>query len=134
MLTDKRSPYKCSYIIVSDAGNGEVSDKRVFNPLITLKRTSEVFMQRIKKIQVQQNIFMKAHPDKRFAYALLEWDVNERMLKGFVENLKHDNIYPEVVVAHQITPEDITQLKNSDTSGCGRRKNHSKTEKKHPVG
>ena len=73
-------------------------------------------MQRIKKIQIQQNLFIKAHPDKRFAYALLEWDVNERMLKGFVENLKHDNIYPEIMVAHQITPEDITQLKNSDTS------------------
>jgi len=116
VLTDKMSPYKCSYIIVSDAGNGEVSDKWVLNPLITLKRTSEVFMQRIKKIQIQQNLFMKAHPDKRFAYALLEWDVNERILKGFVENLKHDNIYPEVVVAHQITPEDIAQLKNSDTS------------------
>ena len=47
VLTDKMSPYKCSYIIVSDAGNGEVSDKWIFNPLITLKRTSEVFMQRI---------------------------------------------------------------------------------------
>ncbi|MBQ9636765.1 MAG: patatin-like phospholipase family protein [Prevotella sp.] len=116
VLTDKMSPYKCSYIIVSDAGNGEVSDKWVFNPLITLKRTSEVFMQRIKKIQIQQNLFMKAHPDKRFAYALLEWDVNERMLKGFIENLKRDNIYPEVVAAHQITPEVIAQLKNSDTA------------------
>ncbi|WP_373803035.1 patatin-like phospholipase family protein [Bacteroides heparinolyticus] len=116
VLTDKMSPYKCSYIIVSDAGNGEVSDKWVFNPLVTLKRTSEVFMQRIKKIQIQQNLFMKAHPDKRFAYALLEWDVNERMLKGFVDNLKHDNIDPEVVAAHQITPEDIAQLKNSDTA------------------
>ena len=116
VLTDKMSPYKCSYIIVSDAGNGEVSDKWVFNPLVTLKRTSEVFMQRIKKIQIQQNLFMKAHPDKRFAYALLEWDVNERMPKGFVENLKHDNIDPKVVDAHQITPEDIAQLKNSDTT------------------
>lgn len=107
VLTDKMSPYKCSYIIVSDAGNGEVSDKWVFNPLVTLKRTSEVFMQRIKKIQIQQNLFMKAQPDKKFAYALLEWDVNERMLKGFVENLKHDNIDPEVVAVHQITHEDI---------------------------
>lgn len=118
VLTDKMSPYKCSYIIVSDAGNGEVSDRWVFNPLITLKRTSEVFMQRIKKIQIQQNLFMRSHPDKRFAYALLEWDVNERMLKGFVENLKHDNIYPEVLTAHQIKPEDIIQLKNSDTSAA----------------
>lgn len=118
VLTDKMSPYKCSYIIVSDAGNGEVSDKWVFNPLVTLKRTSEVFMQRIKKIQIQQNLFIRSHPDKRFAYALLEWDVNERMLKGFVENLKHDNIYPEVVSAHRITSEDIVQLKNSDTAAA----------------
>lgn len=118
VLTDKMSPYKCSYIIVSDAGNGEVSDKWVFNPLVTLKRTSEVFMQRIKKIQILHNLFMKAHPDKRFAYALLEWDVNERMLKGFVENLKDDNIYPEVVAAHQIASEDIAQLKNSNTAAA----------------
>lgn len=118
ILTDKMSPYKCSYIIVSDAGNGDVSDKWVFNPLVTLKKTSEVFMQRIKKIQIQQNLFMKSHPDKRFAYALLEWDVNERVLKGFVENLKHDNIYPEVIAAHQIKLEDIAQLKNSDTTAA----------------
>ena len=116
VLTDKMSPYKCSYIIVSDAGNGEVSDKWVFNPLVTLKKTSEVFMQRIKKIQKQQNLYTKLHSDKRFAYASLEWDVNERILKGFVENLKHDNIYPEVIAAHQIMPEDIAQLKSSDTS------------------
>lgn len=116
VLTDKMSPYKCSYIIVSDAGNGKVSDKWVFNPLITLKRTSEVFMQRIKKIQIQQNLYIKTHSDKRFAYAMLEWDVSDRILQGFVDNLKHDNIYPDVVAAHQIPPEDITQLKNSDTS------------------
>ncbi len=116
VLTDKMSPYECSYIIVSDAGNGEVSDKWVFNPLITLKRTSEVFMQRIKKIQIQQNLFMRSHPDKRFAYAMLEWDVNDRMLKGFVDNIKHDNICPEVMDAHKITYDDIAQLKNSDTA------------------
>lgn len=120
VLTDKMSPYKCTYIIVSDAGNGEVSDKRVFNPLVTLKRTSEVFMQRIKKMQVQQNIYLKTYPDKRFAYAQLEWDVDERMLQGFVYNLKYDNIYPEVVAAHMISPMDIIQLKNSDTTEAAR--------------
>lgn len=116
VLTDKMSPYKSKYVIVSDAGNGIVSGKNVFNPLITLKRTSEVFMQRIKKIQIQQNLFMKAHPDKRFAYALLEWDVNDRMFQGFVDNLKCDNIYPEVIASHGITETDIAQLKNSDTT------------------
>lgn len=116
ILTDKMSPYKCSYIIVSDAGNTAVSDKRVFNPLVTLKRTSEVFMQRIKKIQIQQNIYIKSYPEKRFAYALLEWDLNERMFKGFVDNLKHDNIYPEVIASHQISSDDITKLKNSDSA------------------
>lgn len=120
VLTDKMSPYKCSYVIVSDAGNSEISDKWVFNPLITLKKTSDVFMQRIKKIQIQQNLFIRSHPDKRFAYALLDWDINERILKGFVENLKYDNIYPEVVAAHHITPDDIAQLKNSDTTNSAR--------------
>lgn len=116
VLTDKISPYECTYIIVSDAGNGEVPAKWMVNPLVTLKRTSEVFMQRIKKVQRQQNLYMRSYPYKRFAYAPLEWEVNEWMLEGFVANLKYDNIYPEVVTAHQITAEDIAQLKNSDTA------------------
>lgn len=120
LLTDKSSPYACTYIIVSDAGNGVVPNKFYLNPLITLKRTSEVFMQRIKKVQRQQNLYMKSFPDKRFAYAPLEWEVNEKMLDGFVDNLMHDNVSPEVISAHQIPPIDIVQLKNSDTAEAAR--------------
>lgn len=116
VLTDKISPYKCTCIIVSDAGNGEVPAKWMVNPLVTLTRTSEVFMQRIKKVQRQQNLYMRSYPDKRFAYAPLEWEVNECMLEGFVANLKYDNVYPEVVAAHNITQTDIDELKNSDTT------------------
>lgn len=115
VLTDKMSPYACTYIIVSDAGNGRVADKFYLNPLITLKRTSEVFMQRIKKAQRQQNLYMKSYPDKRFAYVPLEWDVNEKMLHGFVMNLLQGNVYPEVMAAHGITLSDIEDLKNADT-------------------
>lgn len=120
VLTDKISPYKCTYLIVSDAGNGEVPAKWMFNPLVTLKRTSEVFMQRIKKVQRLQNLYMRSYPDKRFAYAPLEWEVNEWILEGFVANLKNDNIYSEVVTAHQITADDIAQLKNNDTTEMAR--------------
>ena len=120
LLTDKSSPYACTYIIVSDAGNGVVPNKFYLNPLITLKRTSEVFMQRIKKVQRQQNLYMKSFPDKRFAYAPLEWEVNEKMLDGFVDNLMHDNVSPEVISAHQIPPIDIVQLKNSYTAEAAR--------------
>lgn len=122
VLTDKISPYECTYIIVSDAGNGEVPAKWMVNPLVTLKRTSEVFMQRIKKVQRQQNLYMRSYPYKRFAYAPLEWEVNEWMLEGFVANLKNDNIYQEVATAHKITPEDIVHLKNSDTASVAEKK------------
>ena len=115
VLTDKMSPYECTYIIVSDAGNGDVSNNFYLNPLITLKRTSEVFMQRIKKVQRQQNLYMRSFPDKRFAYAPLEWDVNEKMLDGFVVNLMHGNVCPDVMEAHKINQADIDELKNSDT-------------------
>ncbi len=115
VLTDKMSPYESDYIIVSDAGNGEVSGKHVYNPLVTLKRTSEVFMQRIKKVQVQQNIYLKAYPNKRFAYAQLNWNVDESSLHGFVNNLVDGNIYPEVIAAHQIDPLDIIRLRNETT-------------------
>lgn len=116
VLTDKMSPYNCDCIIVSDAGNGKVSGKRVLNPFITLKRTSEVFMQRIKKIQMQQNVYLRTYSDKRFAYANLEWDVNDRLLQGFVDNLKYDNIYKEVIDVHGISEKEIAALKNSATT------------------
>lgn len=116
VLTDMMSPYRCDYVIVSDAGNGKVSGKWVLNPFITLKRTSEVFMQRIKKIQMQQNVYLRTYADKRFAYANLEWDVNDRLLQGFVDNLKYDNIYQEVIDAHGISESEIAALKNSTTT------------------
>ena len=115
VLTDKSSHYSCDYIIVSDAGNGKVTDKFNLNPLITLYKTSEVFMQRIKKFQTQQNLYLTTYPDKRFAYVLLEWDYNERILDGFVRNLVDGHIHADVINCHQIPDADISELADAHT-------------------
>ena len=110
VLTDKSSNYQCDYIIVSDAGNGKVTDKFTLNPLLALYKTSEVFMQRIKKFQSQQNLYLPTYPDKRFAYVVLEWDYNERILDGFVRNLLEGHVHADVCSCHQIPDADIADL------------------------
>lgn len=110
VLTDKSSHYQCDYIIVSDAGNGKVTDKFFLNPLFTLYKTSEVFMQRIKKFQSQQNLYLPTYPNKRFAYVVLEWDYNERILDGFVHNLLDGHVRADVIQCHQIPDADISEL------------------------
>lgn len=122
VLTDKSSTNSCNYIIVSDAGIGQITDKWMFNPLVTLKTTSNVFMERINKVQVQQNLYIKVYRDKRFAYAKLKWEVNERILDGFVDNLVAGNVWEDVERCHQIPQQDIEDLKNVHLASDARRR------------
>lgn len=115
VLTSSNGNYSCDYIIVSDAGNGDVSSSYPLNPLVTLVRTSEVFMQRIKKFQRMQNLYLHTFPDKRFAYSVLEWNVNDEMLQGFIRNILAGHVYPDILSAHGITVEEVARLKNKDS-------------------
>lgn len=67
-------------------------------------------MQRIKKFQSQQNLYLPTYPDKRFAYVVLEWDYNEHILDGFIRNLIHGKVHEDVVRHHQIPENDIAYL------------------------
>ena len=116
VLTDKSSKNACDYIIVSDAGNSAQPSSYPWNIITTLYRTSDVFMQRIKKVQRQQNLYLKTYPQKRFAYSVLEWSVNERMLHGFVDNIIEGNIYKDVLDAHGITEDNVEALKYTPTT------------------
>lgn len=112
-LSTPRSRYYTDYIIVSDAGNTQINSKWILNPICLLIKTSDIMMARIKTFQRQQNIYTRANPN-RYAYVPLEWDIEERLIKGFVQNIIDGNIVESLYSWHKISSDDINNLTNSD--------------------
>lgn len=112
-LSTQKSRYHTDYIIVSDAGNTQINSKWILNPISLLIKTSDIMMARIKTFQRQQNIYTRANPN-RYAYVPLEWDIEERLIRGFVRNIIDGNIVELLYSWHKISSEDINNLKNSD--------------------
>jgi len=106
-ITQPSSSYRCDIIIVSDAGI-RFSNKSIFtNSFTLLMKTSDIFMQRIKNLQFQHNIYYKnLAPQKEIAYISLSWQVAE-CLNGFVRNLKNGNISNDLLEFHQITSDEV---------------------------
>lgn len=112
-LSTQKSRYHTDYIIVSDAGNTQINSKWILNPISLLIKTSDIMMARIKTFQRQQNIYSRATPN-RYAYVPLEWDIEERLIRGFVRNIIDGNIVESLYSWHKISSEDINNLTNSD--------------------
>ena len=112
-LSIPNSSYHTDYIIVSDAGNTQINSKLILNPLCLLVKTSNIMMDRIKRFQRQQNIYTHANPN-RYAYIPLEWNIEERLIKGFVLNIKGGNIVESLFSWHKISSDDIKNLSHSD--------------------
>ena len=66
-------------------------------------------------MQRAENLYQTYIGKEHFAYVPLEWDCSERLIHGFVNNLKDDNVHPDVWQAHTITEEDIAQLKGLES-------------------
>jgi NTE family protein len=115
-LSEKTSSYHTQLNIVSDAGLEEMSSKWAFNIPLLLVKTSNIMMRRIRTFQVRNNIYSNNNSDMRYAYLSLEWEVNDRSIKGFIQNIVKDYIAPELLEFHQITEKDIEDLKNYDTN------------------
>ena len=112
-LSMSNSRYHADYIIVSDAGNTQINANRILNPICLLIKTSDIMMDRIKRFQRQQNIYTRANPN-RYAYAPLEWNIEERLIRGFVQNIMSGNIVESLYSWHKISSDDINNLTNSD--------------------
>ena len=112
-LSMSKSRYRTDYIIVSDAGNTQINSKWILNPICLLIKTSDIMMDRIKRLQRQQNIYTQANTN-RYAYVPLEWDIEEQLIKGFVRNIIGGNIVEPLYSWHKISSEDINNLTNSD--------------------
>ena len=112
-LSMSNSRYHADYIIVSDAGNTQINANRILNPICLLIKTSDIMMDRIKRFQRQQNIYTPANPN-RYAYIPLEWNIEERLIRGFVRNIIGGNIVESLYSWHKISSDDINNLTNSD--------------------
>lgn len=97
--------YQCSHIITSDAGGGSTGELKFSNTISLLISTVDVFMSRIKKSQMVQDVYDNADTAKReIAYFTLAWDI-ENCIPGFIQNLAKGNITQAVIDAHQIPEE-----------------------------
>jgi NTE family protein len=97
--------YECAHIITSDAGGGSSGEVSFRNTISLLITTVDVFMSRIKKIQMIQDIYENAATTKKqIAYFSLAWDI-ENCIPGFINNLADKQITQSVIDAHQLKQE-----------------------------
>jgi NTE family protein len=99
-ITQNNSSYSCHIVLVSDAGN-KLPLAGLYNNTITLLlRTVELFMGRIKNVQMIQNIY-QSNSTREVAYQSLGWDL-DGCIPGFVDNLVSKNINAAIIAAHNI--------------------------------
>lgn len=110
-LSERQSSYHAEYIIVSDAGVGEINAKWAFNVPLMLVKTSDIMMRRIKTFQMRSNIYSSQN-DNRYTYISLGWDVSERPITGFVDNIAEGHVAPELYLFHHVNEADVNNLNN----------------------
>ncbi|MET0635335.1 MAG: patatin-like phospholipase family protein [Chitinophagaceae bacterium] len=111
----QRGRYACGTVITSDAGTGSAGESKFPNTIGLLMETVNVFMSRIKKVQMVQDVYNNAGTaNKQIAYFSLGWDV-ENCISGFIRNLASRQITREVTEAHQLKPEWVLDPENYET-------------------
>ena len=96
-ITQKGSSYECDLIVTSDAGAGMGLKGSYDNTLALLIRTVDVFMKRIKSVQMEENLYDNS--GKPIAYFSLGWRI-ENCIDGFIRNMENKTILLEVLHAH----------------------------------
>jgi NTE family protein len=114
--TFPKSSYESDFIIASDAGTRIAYEKVYRNNFSLVKRSFDVFMQRIKHLQMIKNIYQPSveGKDKCIAFLSLDWDL-EGCIPGFVRALSEKNIHPDVIAWHAIPKhlvDDVDQFKD----------------------
>lgn len=107
----QKGQYACDTVITSDAGAGSTGELVFSNTITLLMETVNVFMARIKKAQMVDDVYDNAGgANKEIAYLSLGWDV-ENLIPGFVRNLASKQITEAVIAAHQLRPEWVNDPK-----------------------
>ncbi|MEM6272638.1 MAG: patatin-like phospholipase family protein [Bacteroidota bacterium] len=109
-----RASYCKDAIIVSDAGNRMPFQHRYPNIITLLIRTSDVFMRRIKNLQMIKELYYSfGHPEYQTAYQSMGWDC-DKSIDGFLKRLKNDQISESVWKKHGLTQAIVNGIKNGD--------------------
>lgn len=94
--------YSCESVITSDAGGGSTGELSTKNVISLLLATFDVFMSRIKKNQMIDDIYEnKETANRQIAYLSLAWDV-ENCIPGFISNLSKKIIPDSVITILQL--------------------------------
>jgi NTE family protein len=97
--------YDCDIVITSDAGIKLPFTGEYNNFITVLLRTIDVFMARIKNVQIVHDVYENStSARKEIAYISLSWNAAE-CLEGFVRNLKDKHITSYLIKAHSLLPE-----------------------------
>ena len=113
-LTHPRSRYKCNIIIVSDAGNEMPFKNSYSNVLSLLIRVSDVFMNRIRNLQVMELLYDNVNSRQRVvAYQALSWNP-EHSIDKFIDSVLDGNVLERVWKAHGITDKHIEAANSKD--------------------
>lgn len=108
-ITQTKSAYGSHIVIISDAGNTMPFKHTYKNTLTLLIRTSDVFMNRIKNLQMVQYLYQNHKIGKReIAYQSLGWNYEDSIPK-FIDGIKEKTILKHVLEYHNITPADIAK-------------------------
>lgn len=99
------------YIIVSNAGNTELTDQWVTNIPLMLVLTSNILMKRIERMQSRYNMFETDNIKRRIANSALSYEISERIIRGFVRGIKNGNVAGELYSHHSITEEEAQKIK-----------------------
>jgi NTE family protein len=101
-LTQAGSHLVCDLIIASDAGGGWSYLDVYHNTITLLLRTVDLFMNRIRDFQMAANLYQHAAGRGRpAAYIALSWRL-DRCIPGFVDNMVHGNVLPEILAARKL--------------------------------
>ncbi|WP_035564426.1 patatin-like phospholipase family protein [Hymenobacter sp. IS2118] len=105
-LTQPGSRYACGTILVSDAGAGLGLVAAYPNTVALLLRTVDLFMQRIRNVQLMDQRFRPAAegPGRSIAYLALDGQL-EQVIPAFVNQLINGQLPAAVVAARQLRPE-----------------------------
>lgn len=103
--------YFTKYAIVSNAGNTELDDEKIWNIVKLLIRTSDILMKRIEKLQSRKIMFSSRNVERRYAYLSLIWDATDELVRRFIWNIAKGLVPAEVYREHGIEENEAESIR-----------------------
>lgn len=106
--------YRVENVVISDAGNTRPNTRRVHNTICLMQQSIEVLMNRIRTIQIRNNIYSSTKKKSAYyAYVSLIWVEWNSMYERFLNNIKNGDVSELVLSAHGISLEDVRTFRET---------------------